>query len=297
MEGLQQFAKGIAEESPIHRLDPRTKIALLTVFSLLVVLFEAAEPLLLLLGMVLIAHFIAGASSSRLRMLLLIILLSAWGTIFSQALFYAARPRTILLTIVPEGFPVLGSLTGGIRLYREGFQYGLVQSLRLSSMLSLGLLVSWTTQPGTLLLGLSRLGMPYGLSFMAATAFRFLPVTLSEASTVLTAERLRGARLFHRGGWVNVRLFLRILRPIFANAIQRSTTLAHSILVRGFDPREERTRLKELRLRSSDRVVLGLLFFGLGFVAGAKILFWLWAEGLFYASWLRPLYAFTRRYL
>ncbi len=297
MERLRDFAREFSAESPVHRLDPRTKIVALLAYSILVVIFRSAAPLLMLLLFVLIGHLLAKPPLSRLLMLLLLILLAAWGTVFSQALFYASEPRTVLLTLIPRDFPLLGRITGGLYIYREGFRSGLVQSLRFSSMLCLGLLVTWTTEAGSLIEALSRLRIPYRFSFMAATAFRFIPIILSEASNVIAAQRLRGARFFRRPGLVNLKLLLNMLRPIFANTISRSVTLAHSLLARGFDPTRERTHLRTLKFTKLDYLLISLLLSSCIFSVGAKALLWLWAEGIFYASFLRPLYAFVRQNL
>jgi len=297
MGKLRDFAKEIAGESLIHRLDPRTKIVAIMVYSILVVTFRSAAPLLVLLGFVLLGHLFARPRPGRLLMLLVLILLAAWGTIFSQALFYASEPRTILFTLIPRNFPLLGKLTGGLYIYREGFLYGLIQSLRFSSMLCLGLLVTWTTEAGSLIEALSRLGLPYRFSFMAGAAFRFVPIILSEVSNVMAAQRLRGARFLRRPGFVNLRLLLKMLRPIFANAISRSVTLAQSLLARGFDPARDRTHLRALKFTGLDYALTSLLLASCVFSLGAKILLWLWVEGIFYASFLRPLYTFVRQNL
>jgi energy-coupling factor transport system permease protein len=52
---------------------------------------------------------------------------------------------------------VIGALTGGIALYREGFFYGALQSLRMVAALCLGLCIVWTTDARELVRALVRL--------------------------------------------------------------------------------------------------------------------------------------------
>ena len=144
-------------------------------------------------------------------------LLVVWSTVFSQAMFFAGEPRTPVFTLVPElrwgpmAFP-------GVRLYREGAWYGLLQSSRMVATMLAGLTVCLSTSPERLLAALVWLRMPAALSFMAVAALRLLPVLVDEWSTVRAACLLRrvsaqvlgrGARglgiVAHRGGAVGSR--------------------------------------------------------------------------------------------
>jgi energy-coupling factor transport system permease protein len=73
----------------------------------------------------------------------LLLLLGLWGSMFSQALFFAQTPRTPVMVLLEPGAGILGSFTGGIAVYREGILYGAVQGLRSAIMLTAGLLVCW----------------------------------------------------------------------------------------------------------------------------------------------------------
>lgn len=69
-------------------------------------------------------------------MLSIFLLLGLWGSISSQALFFAQNPRTPLFMLISPDFPFLGSLTGGLYIYREGIIYGAVQGMRTASMIA-----------------------------------------------------------------------------------------------------------------------------------------------------------------
>lgn len=87
--------------------------------------------------------------------------------------------------------PVLGQITGGLYVYREGVIYGAVQGLRSATMLTLGLFVCWTSDPRQLLKALMAWRLSPQIAFMLVTAIRFLPVLAAEAGEVIIALRLR----------------------------------------------------------------------------------------------------------
>ena len=105
-------------------------------------------------------------SLERWKLLSLFVLLGMWGTMMSQALFYNQEPRTILACLVPPLTPLVGALTGGVFVYREGLEYGAVQALRSGSMMAAGLLLVWTSDSRSLLRSLIAWKLPYELSFM-----------------------------------------------------------------------------------------------------------------------------------
>ncbi len=86
-----------------------------------------------------------------------------WGTVLSQGLFYAEQPRVALLSVGP------------LRIWREGLQHGLVQSLRLVAMAFAGAALTLSTPPDRLHAALLRLRLPFGLALMASTALRLVP--------------------------------------------------------------------------------------------------------------------------
>lgn len=86
---------------------------------------------------------------------------------------FAQTPRTPLFVLIAPEAGFIGQLTGGLFIYREGILYGAVQGLRSASMLALGLLVCWTSDPRQLLQALLAWRLPPQMAFMLVTAIRF----------------------------------------------------------------------------------------------------------------------------
>jgi energy-coupling factor transport system permease protein len=297
MIGLRSLVEPTRANRWVRTLDVRVKVVFLLAAAVLVVLIDAPLTLLGILTVVVALHLASGLPAGKLATAAGIALLTVWGTMLSQALFYASVPRTAVFEIIPRSMPVLGALTGGLRVYKEGLIYGAVQSSRIVTMVGLGLLVCWTTDAGAFLSALVRLRVPYAIAFMTVTALRFLPAVVSEAGVVTAARRMRGYHL-RRGRWLRPgRHLVQLMKPIFANAIRRSRALALSVESRAFDPTSQRTTVRSSRLGAPGIAVVALLLISLLLVVAMKLLHWMFMHEIYYSQDLRWLYDFVRTYL
>ena len=278
----------VIRNTPVHRLDPRTKLVIMLCLSFLVIALDNEKLLLLLFLIPLFAYPLARLSLNRYRIAFIVIGVGLWGTVFSQTLFYQEWPRTILFTLIPDDTSILGRITGGLYVYKEGLVYGLIQGLRFSTMTALGLLFCWTTESRAALLALTSLRVPYGIAFMMVTTLRFFPALLQEVSTVIEAQRLKGFRPFRPRNIF--RATLNTLMPILANSLKRATTLSASVESRAFNAYPQRTYFRQLSYRASD---LGLMAFFVIMAATTvfiKILYGMYIREILYFSPLRWIY-------
>ena len=219
----------------LHKIDVRTKMVLLILLAAVVLIVDSPRSLFLLFCLALSLHVVAQSSADRWRILMVFILLGIWGSMTSQALFYTREPRTVIACLLAPTVPGIGALTGGVYIYREGLEYGAVQALRSGTMLSLGLLINWTSDPRQLLRSLLSWKLPYELGFMLITGLRFLPVIFQETGVVLTAQRLRGFNPFRSLSPRRlIQTAFQTLFPILARTLRRAATLASSVESRGF---------------------------------------------------------------
>jgi energy-coupling factor transport system permease protein len=239
----------------LHDLDPRIKILWTIALSLLIVFTHYPERLLLLFSIAACPLVWVRPPILRLKAFWILALSVVGGTMLSQGFFYHYQPRTPLLTFVSPDLPLLGKITGGVLLYREGLIYGAVQSLRMLSTLGLGLVLITTTYPSDLILGLTWLRLPASLACMATVAIRFLPGFLEEGKRIYTAQLIRGASA---GGWKGkMRSFLLMAVPLIVGALRTARQLALAAEVRGF--RGDFSETKRLKFSRRDRWSLALL--------------------------------------
>ena len=294
------YADTAAGDSWISRCDPRLKLLWLMAMSLASVLVDSTAALALLCAVAVAVALCARWSARSWLIMSGTSLAVVWSTIVSQGMFYAAEPRTPILTLIPA-FSLGEMGFSGLRIYREGVIHGFVQSSRLVAVMLAGITVCLSTSPERLLSALTWLRVPGAISFMTVAALRFAPTIVDQWNTVRRAARLRGyrPRLWSIGGGVSAswRMEFALLAPVIAAALRRASVLATSLTVRGFDATAPRTVYPALAMTRPEKGIAALLLAIMVGLATAKTLYW-WAQASNYrADYLAPVYEFTSRWL
>lgn len=264
MSSLQGLFRSFEKETPLHRLDPRTK--LFWVFSISIAAVLLGTPLLLGLLVLSTVPFWAVLRPSRgqVRTLLLIFASLAAGVILSQAFFYywGTGPQ---LVIVPPDAPIIGPITGGISIYLNGIYYGLVQSFRFIASASAALALVASTRPGDLIAALTSIvpgregrrpiGLPQEIAFMVSAAVSFAPVMIGEAEQIMRAMQARGLDL--RGITGMGRGLSYLFFPLVTGMLRSGRQLALAADARAFRASRDRTSLIQLRPGWGDCLVGG----------------------------------------
>lgn len=288
----RQLWEGTDAASWAQRLNGRTKLLVLFLFAILMITVDNPRTLFVLFSFTLLLHIVARTSIYKWKVLAVLLLLGLWGSMFSQALFYAQTPRSPLFVIISPEAGILGQLTGGLYVYREGILYGAVQGLRSASMLTLGLLVCWTSDPRQLLQAMLAWRLSPQLAFMLVTAIRFLPVLAAETGEIITALQLRSDS--QRGRTAVLRHLPYIAKPLLARCLRRAQTLALSVVSRGFFLAGARKRKEAWAL--SERSACAALAVLVVAVVSSKLLYLLSEQG-FYFGVFRQIYDWTVLYL
>lgn len=288
----RQLWEGTDAASWAQRLNGRTKLLVLFLFAILMITVDNPRTLFVLFSFTLLLHIAARTSIYKWKVLAVLLLLGLWGSMFSQALFYAQTPRSPLFVIISPEAGLLGQLTGGLYVYREGILYGAVQGLRSASMLTLGLLVCWTSDPRQLLQAMLAWRLSPQLAFMLVTAIRFLPVLAAETGEIITALQLRSDS--QRGRTAVLRHLPYIAKPLLARCLRRAQTLALSVVSRGFFLAGARKRKEVWAL--SERSACAALAVLVVAVVSSKIIYLLSEQG-FYFGVFRQIYDWTVLYL
>ena len=237
-----QYIEG---DSPIHRLDPRPKIALL--FS--VVIF-------LLLWPSFVSHLIVLVS------LLLITFTAKIPSAVALGFFKGAR-FFILITFMVHLLFTPGA--GGydwwiIHLSFDGVRSGLFYGARLFALIWIAALMGWTTAPVNLADGsermlkpLSRIGLPIrDIVTTMLLAMRFLPTLLLDARELKLAQQARGASFKSGSPISRIKSVVPLVVPLFVGALRRAETTATALTIRGYQSKSNRTSLYPLKLRGTD---------------------------------------------
>ncbi|MDI6606477.1 MAG: energy-coupling factor transporter transmembrane component T [Candidatus Omnitrophota bacterium] len=282
----------------IRNFNPRQKLALIILSALFAITTDNYCLMGGYLVFLTVLFLSAGIDGRRKKVWIAALLLTWWGTIFSQSIFYAKMPKTAIFVIVPQDFPLLGSLTGGVNIYREGAEYGLVQAMRFGITITCGLLICFTTEAKDILRAVVRIRLPYALGFMVSVGLRFIPLIVEETRTVISAQRMRGFKPLRSGVVRPIATARIVLVPVLVNAIRRSAMLSLSVESRHFGKKQafyipqEKTRRNALA--AYFLIMLGII---IGLMAVAKSFYFLYISNYFYMPELRLIYDIADKYL
>lgn len=239
-------------QTVVHRLDPRIKTAWVAILVVMAILIREPALLVLLFAITLIPLVLSRVPARTLFFILLLYLMIAAGTTLTQALFYRPSDGTLLsfVWLVPPDVPVIGSLTGGILVSRQGALYGFIQAFRILAVLNMSVVLVVTTPINRIILGLRQIGVPGTFAFMLTTAVRFVPVLMEEYQTILAALRARNLT----SPYHPIRTVELSFAPLIINVIRRCNQLALAAESRAFDLHLRRSSLTLLAFGPSDTI-------------------------------------------
>lgn len=233
-----------------HRLDPRTKILLVTLY--IIALFSAKA----LLGYMVMAATLAVCVKiskvgfkSLVRGLKPLVVIIAFTGILN---IFFTPAETYLLE------------WGILRISEKGIQNALFMVVRIMLLVMGTFLMTYTTSPIRLtdglesLLGpLKRLRVPvHELAMMMAIALRFIPTLIEETDKIMSAQKARGADFESGNIFQKAKALVPILVPLFISAFRRADELATAMECRCYHGGDGRTKLHVLKYQRRDYIAL-----------------------------------------
>ncbi len=247
---LGQYFPG---KSPIHLLDPRTKLIMLVVY--------------------IVALFIATSWVSYGIMLLFLLAVIKISTIPAKSIVRGMKPLVMILIFTGvlnlffttgEGEPLVDFWI--ITVYSEGIVRAVFMVARILMLITGTFLLTYTTSPIALTDGLEALMNPlkkikvpvHELSMMMCIALRFIPTLIEETDKIMSAQKARGAD-FESGSLLDrAKALIPILVPLFISAFRRADELATAMECRCYQGGEGRTKMKLLRYTRWDFNAFGI---------------------------------------
>ena len=242
---LGQFFPGY---SVIHKLDPRTKIIVATLY--------------------IVSVFVANNPVSFLLLTLVTAISVAVSRISFSVVIKGVKPIVFILifTAILNVF-----MTGGsgeplvsfwvIRIYTDGIVRAVFMALRVILLIiGTSIFLTYTTSPisltdgiESLLSPLKRVGVPvHTFAMMMSIALRFIPTLVEETEKIMNAQKSRGAD-FSSGGLVKrAKALVPLLVPLFVSAFKRAEELATAMECRCYRGDKNRTKLVKLEYKGRD---------------------------------------------
>ncbi|MFV0255746.1 MAG: energy-coupling factor transporter transmembrane component T family protein [Erysipelotrichaceae bacterium] len=254
---MNNFALGryLPGNSFIHKLDPRSKLIAM-VFLVATIFIDVGYLGYLIVGFVILSCFFLSKIPFRM-------LIAAIKPMMFMMLFLL-----IINIFVFQKGAVLWDL-GFVQIYEGAIHQTIYIIVRLVLLITTTTILTVTTKPLDLTLGLEILLKPLGkikfpvheFAMMISIALRFIPTILDEATKIMKAQKSRGVDFESGTLKEKLKTILSLIIPLFASAFQRAEDLANSMEARGYDPQAERTRYRQLKFRIADFLVI--IFTGL----------------------------------
>lgn len=240
---LGQYFPG---SSPVHRLDPRTKLLLLVGY--IVALFTASNWV-------------------SYGVMFLFLVFTIWvSKIPVKSIVLGMKPLVLILifTGILNVFFTTGQRIAVqfwvITIYWEGVVRAIFMVMRILMLITGTFMLTYTTSPISLTDGLESLLAPlnkikvpvHELSMMMCIALRFIPTLIEETDKIMSAQKARGADFESGKLMQRIKALVPILVPLFISAFRRADELATAMECRCYQGGDGRTKMKLLRYKRGD---------------------------------------------
>ena len=235
-----------------HKLDPRTKILLVTLY--IVALFCAKG--IVTYGILALCLAICVKISK--------VGLKALVKGLKPVLFIIVFTGILNLFFTPGDYYVFE--LGFIHVSNVGLHNAIFMVVRIMLLIMGTFLMTYTTSPISLTDALERLLSPlkklklpvHELAMMMSIALRFIPTLIEETDKIMSAQKARGADFESGNIFQRAKALVPILVPLFISAFRRADELATAMECRCYHGGEGRTALHVLRYAPRDFVAIAL---------------------------------------
>ena len=238
-ERLSYYLK---RDSPLHRLNPLTKVTLALSIILVSFISPVSWTSLALFLIVIVPLSFMGKVSREFFSSALWLILPAAGFIFiMQALFQ------------PVGETVIFKLWF-LEVTQESLLFAFRVSTRIVVMISAFTLLLMTTHPSELMSDLTRRGLPGQFAYVVISSLQIIPQMQAKAQTIISAQRSRGldtqSSFLRRIGGI-----FPLVGPLVFGSLVEVEERAIAIEARGFTSTRPKTFLHQVPDTNADRIM------------------------------------------
>ena len=236
--------------SIIHRLDPRTKLLFTITFIVMV--------------------FVSNNFISLLFNFLVSTVIIAFSKIPVKTVLKGLKP-ILLVVMITSVLQIAYVKTGiilvdvwKIQITSGGILTAIFMALRISLLIVMSTMLTYTTSPTSLTNGLDRIFAPLkkiGIDFHMVTmimtiALRFIPTLIEEVDKIMSAQKSRGAS-FEQGNIIKrAKALIPLFIPLLFNSIRRAYELANAMTCRCYNGGKGKTTMNALKFSLRDYMSL-----------------------------------------
>ena len=267
------------EDTVIHRLSGLTK---LLCFMLLTGIVMYTYDIRIFAFILVFSFTILRVARISLRSLKLIFIYVGVFLLINVLLSYLFAPG-----FGPETYgssTVVFHIAGPYDITREQLFYQLSKLFKYSSVIPLGVIFLFTTNPSEFASSLNAIFVPYKITYAVALTLRHFPDIQNEYITISKAQQARGLDISRktsfRHRFANA---VATMIPLIFSSLARIDVITNAMHLRGFSKYRSRTWYSFHPLRKADYAALALC---LGITAGAVAIAVFVNHGRFYNPFL-----------
>ncbi|HZM25051.1 MAG TPA: energy-coupling factor transporter transmembrane component T [Anaerolineales bacterium] len=236
----------VRRDSPIHSLNPMTKVVL--AFSLVLIAFSSPwywTPLTIFLLVIVPLTLIGKVAREYWNFFFKVILPTVLVLFIMQALFLPGESKII--------FDIFG-----LEITELSARLAFRNATRIAVMVSSFTILLLTTHPSELMSDLTRRGLPGQFAYVIISSLQIIPQMQAKAQTIISAQRSRGldtqSSFLRRAGSL-----IPLVGPLVFGSLVEVEERAIAIEARGFTSPKTKTSLHEIPDTSTDKRIRWLL--------------------------------------
>jgi energy-coupling factor transport system permease protein len=257
------------KKSFLYKLDPRTKMLLLVGF--IVIGCYVMDPFMVALMLLAVYGLYRISGFTRLDVWKVTKPLLLAFFLFFILNFPFAKPlpneRVYCYLLPGDHFPVTAT----------GIFSGISSAMRFVFFIWTADLITSVTPTSTIVLTMNKAKLPPEASIAIGIAFSYIPVLKNEISTVIEAQKARGASFESRNIFKKIKAYIPVIVPGLFISILKGQEISRAIEARGFtnDPLH-RTYRKSLKLEGKDYMVMAMIL-----LVTAVLIYFSYSKGWF----------------
>lgn len=247
----------------IHRLSGLTKLLSFLFLSFAVMLTYDIRIMILCMAISLICFKIAQISIRKIKVVLIYVFIFL---VLNVVMTYFLAPD--------YGTEIYGTRTvwfefnSYLVITQETMYYLFVKTLKYFSMVPLGLIFIFTTNPSEFASSLNHIGIPYKVCTTLSLTLRYFPDIIRDYDNISLAQQARGIELSKKEKFTKrFVMTVKMVIPLIFSTLDRVEVIANAMTLRGYGKSNKRTWYSYRALKKEDYITvilsLGVLLLSL----------------------------------
>ena len=235
----------------IHRLSGLTKLVSFLLLSFAVMLTYDYRIMLLTMVISLIAFKIAKIQLKQIKIILYYV---AFFLFMNIILTYILAPD--YGTEIYGSRTVLFQFNSYFVVSKETLFYLAVKTLKYFSMVPLGLIFIFTTNPSEFASSLNHIGIPYKVCTTLSLTLRYFPDIIRDYNNISLAQKARGIELSKKEKFSKrFVMTVKMVIPLIFSTLDRVEVISNAMSLRGYGKLKKRTWYSFRKLTVSDYAI------------------------------------------